>query len=282
MKLRLVLLAALLACAVPARAALTIDITYTGPSQFQSFFDDAADTWEGLLQGYQDGAIAGVSSGSSYAGMPSGTPLTTVFITADLFQGQVGGLLGSAGPTEVAIDSSGFVLTTDGEMEFDSADAQNLVNQGRFDDVVLHEIGHVLGFGTLWENNNLYVLDSGEFLGANATAAWQSEFGQMGTPDVELSGGPGTANGHWDEVDDNEPTTSPLDPTGILDPFGRDLRDELMTGYLTGQTFVSQMTVNSFIDIGFMGSTLAAIPEPSSFLAMGLVFTAGTLRGRRR
>ncbi|MEO0529697.1 MAG: peptidase [Planctomycetota bacterium] len=276
------LAAVFLACALPASGAFEIEVNYTGPAQFQSFFDDAADVWESLLVDYQDGTIVAASTGSSYFTGALGPNINTVFIDATLAPDDgVGGRLGFAGPTEVVLDSSSFILASDGIMSFDDADAQNLVNQGRFDDVVRHEMGHVLGFGTLWTNNNVYVNGSGEYTGANATAVWNTEFSQGGTPDVEQSGGPGTADGHWDEVDITG-TTSPLDPTGITDAFGRDLRDELMTGFLTGQTFISQMTVASFIDIGFVGSTLAAVPEVSSVLAMGLVSAGFVGRGRRR
>ena len=43
---------------------------------------------------------------------------------------------------------------------------------------------------------------------------------------VELGGGSGTANGHWDEVEDG------ADPTGFVSNItGRDFEFELMTGW---------------------------------------------------
>lgn len=265
---------AALCIAIPANATFTIQVNYSGDPTYAPYFAAAASAWQSLLVGYQDGSIQAISSGSSYTGAFVGDPLTTVFIDANVSPiDGVGSILGSAGPTAVALDFSGFILTTDGVMTFDSADAANLDTAGLFDDVVMHEMAHVLGFGTLWEQNGVYDDDTGEFLGVNATAYWQSEFGQTGTPDVELAGGPGTANGHWNE------NTGGAGLVGISSVDG-DMRNELMTGWLNAPTFISDMTIASFIDIGFIGS-LSAIPEASSFMAMGLVFAGLGLKRRR-
>lgn len=271
----LLLLVAITSVAAPARATLTIDLNYVTPVSpaVEAIFTSAKSTWEGLLQGYQDGAIVGVSAGSSYVGQPLFTPLTSVFIDVNVAPiDGVGMVLGSAGPNAIAEDSTGFILTTDGQMTFDDADANNLITNGTFGDVVLHEMAHVLGFGTLWTDNSVYNTGSGEYTGANALSYWQSEFGQTGAlfVDVELGGGPGTANGHWNEVDNGAGLTGITDGTN-------DLRNELMTGWLNGPTFISDMTIASFQDIGFVA---AAIPEAGSFLALGLVFI-GAATGRR-
>ncbi|TWT96617.1 hypothetical protein Pla108_23860 [Botrimarina colliarenosi] len=270
----LVVFAAVCFTTAPARATLTIDVSYTGDPLFEPYFAAAATTWQNLLVGYQDGAIQAVSSGSSYIGGFVGDPLTTVYITAQVspIDGP-GMILGSAGPTEVALDAANYILATDGEMTFDSADAANLVSAGSFGNVVLHEMAHVLGFGTLWTNNNVASVGTGEFTGPNATAYWQSEFGQTGTPDVELDGGPGTANGHWNE------NLGGAGLVGITSVDG-DLRNELMTGWLNSPTFISDMTIASFIDIGFT-TIVAPVPEASGFLAMGMVFASVAAKRRR-
>jgi hypothetical protein len=163
-------------------------------------------------------------------------------------------------------------------MTFDSADVANLFAGGAWQNVILHEMAHVLGFGTLWTNNGVYVNGSGEFLGAIAASYWNSEFGQAGTPDVELGGGSGTANGHWNEVDGGGALT------GIVDSLGRDMRNELMTGWLDSNAFISDMTIASFQDIGFMG--LNAAPEPGSLLlastAVSIFGFAKLRRSRKR
>lgn len=232
-----------------------IQVNYSGDPTYQSAFDDAATMWTGLIAGYQNGVVTSRTFGSSYN---IGQTVGTLFIDASVAPiDGVGGVLGSAGPDQRITDQAGFVLATDGTMNFDSADILNLFNSGRLSAVIAHEMAHVMGFGTLWTNNGVYVNGSGEFTGAAATAKWHSEFGQTGTPNVELGGGPGTANGHWDEVDGGGGST------GILDPLGRDMRLELMTGWIGSTSFVSEMTVASFVDIGFV-----AVPEPLSSLAI--------------
>ncbi len=262
--------------ALQAGATLTIEVNYTGDPTYAPYFAAAATTWETLLVGYQDGRLLAVSSGSSYnqtPALPFGTPLSTVYITASVSDIETPGVLGSAGPTEFALDLASYILATDGEMTFDSDYAPILVGNGSFGAVVMHEMAHVLGFGTLWEANDVYDPGTGEFTGPNATAYWQSEFGQSGTPDVELGGGDGTADAHWNE------NNGGAGLVGVASVDG-DMRNELMTGWLNAPTFISDLTIASFIDIGFVGS-VAPIPEASSFVAMGLVFAGLGLKRRR-
>jgi hypothetical protein len=273
-KLAGLVLATLIASSQVAQAALIITVNYTGDPQYAAAFNTAKSTWEGLLVDYQNGIVVARTAGSSYS---IGQQVSQVFIDANVTPiDGAGGILGSAGPDERVLDQSNFVLATDGIMNFDSADVAGLFSSGQWEPVILHEMAHVLGFGTLWQNNNVYVTGTGEFLGANATAAWQSEFGQTGTPDVELAGGSGTANAHWNE------NTSGAGATGIVDQFNRDMRDELMTGWLNpGTPFISNMTVASFVDIGFTGVT--AVPEPSSWaLACLGIGAVGYARRRRQ
>lgn len=191
-------LALLGSCAV-CHAEFIINVNYSGNQAYQPFFIDAANRWQSLISGYQNGFVVGRSSGSTAT---IGTQLTTLNINASVeaIDG-VGQVLGSAGPTATIVDQLNFELASDGLMRFDIADISNLVSSNVFDDVILHEMGHVMGFGTLWTDNGVYVTGSGEFTGTTATSFWQSEFGQTGNPNVELGGGSGTRNGHWNEVD---------------------------------------------------------------------------------
>lgn len=268
--LKRVFLAFVLLLALAGRSHAGLTINYTGPAQFQGAFDSAEATWESLLIGYQGGVAVNSSFGSS---LSAGDTLTDVIITATVegIDG-VGGTLGSAGPTGVILDNLGFTLATDGRMRFDTADVENLALAGTLEAVVLHEMAHVLGFGTLWDDNNVYVDGSGEYTGAAATLEWQNDFGQSGTPDVELQGGTGTANGHWNE------NFGGSGLVGITDSLGRDMRDELMTGWLNPNSFISRMTVESFHDIGF---EVAAVPEPGSLLVLALGASVSLMRRRR-
>lgn len=166
----------------------------------------------------------------------------------------IGGVLGQAGPTAVRSPADNW-LTSEGVMEFDVADADDYLSQDLFDDIVLHEMMHVLGFGTLWD---LLGVTTGsvqggdmEFVGANAMLAYATEFGGTGGVPIETDGGSGTAGGHWDE-----------------DTFA----DEIMTGYIGGvPTYVSSMTVASFEDLGYetiwdANDPTAAIPQLDDIL----------------
>ena len=166
----------------------------------------------------------------------------------------VGGILGQAGPTSLRGPANGW-LTSEGIMEFDVADADDFLAQDLFDDIVLHEMMHVLGVGTLWDILGLTTgsVQAGnmEFVGANAMLAYATEFGGSGGVPVETDGGSGTAGGHWDE-----------------DTFG----NEIMTGYLNSEpTYVSSMTVASLEDLGYetiwdSSDPTAAIPQPDDLL----------------
>jgi len=59
-----------------------------------------------------------------------------------------GAILGSGGPRFIRTDS-GMPIT--GKMNFDTPDVDILRADGTFLGVVLHEMGHVLGIGALWE-----------------------------------------------------------------------------------------------------------------------------------
>ena len=141
----------------------------------------------------------------------------------------VGGIVGRAGPTFIRTDGS---LPVAGEMEFDSADAEILDDIGLWDDVILHEMLHTIGFGTIWDR--LGLVEGDRFNGAAATEAFADEFPGLfdgAGPFVETDGGAGTALGHWDE-----------------ESFG----NELMTGIIDSDgTYVSDMTIASLEDMGY-------------------------------
>ena len=166
-----------------------------------------------------------------------------------------GSVLGQAGPTMIRRASD---LPFRGEMEFDRADAASYDRQGLFDEIVLHEMMHALGFGTVWDRMGLTdggtTLDGLVFAGRNAAVAFGALFPGLyddGTPDrlgvpLETSGGPGTAGGHWDE-----------------NTFHR----ELMTGYLDRRAYVSGLTVAALEDMGYRtvfdaDHPLRPIPQP--------------------
>jgi hypothetical protein len=256
----LVAATALCTSALSAHATFNISFNFSGLNATQqSYFTAAESFWESAITGYQNGiSLTGFSINAQ----------------GSIIDG-VGGVLGSAGPS-AATSQGGFVLTTAGQMDFDLADINNLISLGSFTDVIKHEIAHVIGFGTLWTNNNVYINGSGQYTGASALAQFKTEFvGQSAATfvPIELGGGTGTANGHWNEVDGGGGNT------GIVDAQGRDFRNELMTGWLNAPTFTSQTTLASFQDIGY---EISLVPELDGFAMAASAFPFLVFAAARR
>jgi hypothetical protein len=188
-----------------------------------------------------------------------------------------GGVVGQAGPCLIRRQSG---LPVVGIMEFDSADMNDLERFGVLDAVVLHEMIHVLGFGTLWSYDPYFALLAGAgtadpyFVGPEAQAAFLEYDGgdeYTGNPvPVENTGGAGTRDGHWREA-----------------VFG----DELMTGYLSGSSQpLSRTTVMSLWDLGYEVNPGGAEPlallssrallreEPAAGIALGQDLRRGPIR----
>lgn len=215
----------------PSESAYNVAIEFVGTwtVALQSAFTDAADYLSTLiLADLPDAVVDDVA-------------IDDISISATLEQiDGVGGVLGSAGPRDLRFDGS--FLPSTGAMTFDSADAQNQLEIGNWETIVLHEMMHALGFGTLWGSMGLTSgsVNGGDirFTGVNATDTYQTEFANIAGSDpdsllgvpVETDGGPGTAGGHWDEFLFN---------------------DEIMTGFVDTGSFVSVMTIAAFEDMGY-------------------------------
>jgi len=148
-----------------------------------------------------------------------------------------GNVLGSAGPCFVRSSDATVLL---GTMRFDSADVAMLSADGRLGDVILHEMGHVLGIGTLWnvtvtgvsrtclQNSVTTFPGNGStdtyYNCASGLVAFDSIGGTSYTGGnrvpVENTGGAGTANGHWRETTfDSELMTGFVEAAGIPNPM---------------------------------------------------------------
>ena len=65
---------------------------------------------------------------------------------------------------------------------------------------IVHEIGHLLGLGTVWTANNL-VEDDFWYVGENGLREYRNRFGDQTFEAIPLEddGGPGSAQGHFEE-----------------------------------------------------------------------------------
>lgn len=248
-----------------------IQLSLTGftPTQ-EAIFNSAAATWESYITGYQDDLTVT-------------DRVLTISASATAIDGS-GGVLGSAGPiTGKYLLSGRFLYASTGIMNFDSADISTLESAGSLSAVILHEMAHVIGIGSLWSSSavglsgfqELYTAGSGQYTGAAALAAWRSEFGQTAATyvPVELGGGAGTANSHWDESDGGG-------NTGIVSNItGRDFKYELMTGWLNSPAYISTVTLGSFRDLGY---TVNVVPEPGTVLFAFAICGVAVCRLKRR
>ena len=189
----------------------------------------------------------------------------TIFVTIEPIDGPFG-VLGQAGPCFIRDPG---VLTVIGRMQFDVEDIELLESEGSLEAVILHEMGHVLGFGTLWDVVGLLAdpsepdpeppLADTHFTGAQAIAAFDaaggSDYPGAKVP-VSNLGGAGTVNSHWrDEVFDSE----------------------LMTGFLNdGFNPLSAITIRSLQDMGYTVNATGA----DAYTLNPALRIAGERRGR--
>jgi hypothetical protein len=158
--------------------------------------------------------------------------------------------------------------------------SQALSYYNEFFSVVCHEMGHVLGIGSLWNGTTRYLFINNKatdltkylsqnrvlegttshpkYIGPAGLAAWRSEIsGQenaeyIPVEEYELTettmwGSNGTGGVHWNEEDGGSLLT------GLFDKKGRDIRDEFMTGWSAiDLAWIGRFTLASLEDIGYI------------------------------
>jgi hypothetical protein len=233
--------------ATGAAAAYHIDVRFpvvTTPAR-QATFTAAASTWESLIFGDVPNVTVNVPANQCIDGQPAIHETVDdiiIFAILDSIDGP-GKILGRAGPC--FIRSLGR-LPLVGVMQFDTADVANLEASGAFALVIEHEMGHVLGYGTIWGDLNLLVGEGGSdphLIGAQALAAFDRSGGLnynlgakvpvencVGFP--QNTCGQGTQDAHWRESIFN---------------------NELMTGFLdSGGNPLSVVSTASMGDLGYL------------------------------
>lgn len=235
-----------------------------GSTVVRNAFIQAAARWRSIILGHVHNVPVTLGPGSCTDWTPAiNEVISDVIIFARITDiDGPGNILGQAGP---CFANTATRLPLFGIMEFDEADMEMLVANGTLTDVVLHEMGHVLGIGTLWNyQRNLLVGMGGSdpyFVGANGRDAFSFinnlTYSGNAVP-VENSGGPGTRDSHWRESV---------------------LLQELMTGWISrGENPLSRVTVGSLADMGYTVNINAADPFTiSAMLRYAFPFVAGEL-----
>lgn len=197
------------------------------------------------------GFPANFTNVSQCPGGPTGQPDFTestipgVIIYASV--GPIDGLgrqLGSAGPCLIRPAASQYKPAL-GLMRFDEVDLPGLVATGRLDAVILHEMLHVIGIGTVWTQNS-FLLNGGtadaRYTGSRAREACANLNG--GTTScatnvpVHSADGVGSADSHWREST---------------------FTTELMTPFIgSGGAPYAAMTIESLGDFGYTVNLNAA------------------------
>ncbi len=240
------------ASAAAIQSAYKIEVRFQGgltPAQ-KNAFKAAADRWSKVIIGDVPSVIVNGEVIDDLLIIAQGVPIDGP-----------GGILGQAGPTHLRPASAGVnaFLPARGIMSFDTADLAQMQANGTLVDVITHEMGHVIGIGTIWKLKGLLAgagTPNPTFTGANA----KREYGVLkGTGPtvvpVENTGQPGTRDSHWRESV---------------------FRNELMSGFIAGPNNpISKMTVASLKDLGYVvnlnGAEPYALPNLMAMAEAGLV-----------
>lgn len=213
------------------RYNITLKFAPGSSASVQNAMRTAAARWEKVitqgLPSYRANIRAG-SCGSNAAYV--GTIDDLLVFTGNTDIDGPGGILAQSGPCSIRSASG---LTTYSTLVFDTADLGQFSSQ--LADIAVHELGHSLGIGTLWQRFGLVSGIGGSnptYQGGNGLREYRAVGGTLSSVPVENQGGPGTAGGHWREST---------------------FKTELMTGYLNSGVFnpLSRMSVGSLQDMGY-------------------------------
>jgi hypothetical protein len=238
----------------------------TVPPEIMAAAQQAAARWERLITTELPATEVSLGPGECANGVPAVHHVTTglvIYVAAQKIDGQRG-VLAYAGPCIVRDANSGG-LPSVGTMTIDLDDIPLLTGStgALAADVVAHEMGHVLGIGTLWYGDTpttkFVRTNDGDlrFDGAAASAAAVRLGMQSALADgvaIEDAGGIGTAGGHWRE---------------------RVFQGELMTGYVgTAPNPLSIVTVQSLRDLGYAVTEAGADIVSPATIAGGPAFAS--------
>lgn len=240
------------ASAAAVQSAYKIEVRFMGglTTKQKAAFKTAADRWTKIIVGDLPTVMVG------------GEPIDDLLIEAKgIFIDGPGGILGQAGPTNLRPANAGVhaFLPAKGIMQFDTADLAEMEADGTLVDVITHEMGHVIGIGTIWEEKGFLqgaLTANPTFTGSKAKKAFGALKGKGPTVvPVENTGGDGTRDSHWRESV---------------------FKNELMSGFIAGpDNPLSKLTVACLQDLGYKVNASAA--EPYTLPNLQLIAERGLL-----
>jgi hypothetical protein len=153
---------------LPSTGAFDIDIHFHGDSAYRLFFDAAAACWEQIITADLPDDVS-----VEYGAIDD----VRIDVTVDAIDG-LDGVLAGATWDDLRFDSW---MPIHGVISIDSSDLSPMTSDGTLLSVIIHEIGHVLGLGSLWGLLGLtdsfgyvgeYALDAYRQLSGNASASF--------------------------------------------------------------------------------------------------------------
>lgn len=229
---------------------ISVDLSQVDPAAIATI-QQAEAVWEARIQAYSTEVPRALRD-----------QLSSLFIGAVVAPiDGVDGILGFAGPdgiVDIDTDLRPYSIAVTASMTFDLDDFPSMEADGILLSVVVHEMGHAMGFGTLFAGNDLI----GPTAGVGTTNYINGRYAidgfrrDLGNPVVsfiplEQRGGAGTALGHWADL-----------PPFFNQVFTPAFTKEIMTGFAcdldpdTGEVvcapnFISNATWGAFADMGF-------------------------------
>lgn len=214
---------------------LTLQILGSPAAGVVSAINGAASRWQSAITGDLPDINLNIPAGACGVGHAavSGTVDDVIMFVEIVTIDGAGGTLGSAGP---CVTRSGG-LPVLGAIRLDVADVTTLLGNGHLTEVLVHEMGHVLGLGTFWVSRG-HVSGAGGadplYTSPSGVAQYQALGGTYpgGVP-VENTGGSGTRDAHWREAN---------------------LGTEIMTGWINygSANPLSRITIGALADLGYV------------------------------
>ena len=208
-------------------------------ANYHQYFIDAADIWESIIVG----DLADIINNN-------GEAVDDLSIDITSFEEQ-SNVLGWAGPSQIrVVDAQTLGLPTNGLMGLNVVHMDQMIDDDTLTSVIAHEIGHILGLGTLWQDFdagdqfvdgpwNQYgkgdlVENQFEYVGTNALEAYSEQTGKdelfVPLENGDSAPGAGSVGSHWSETV---------------------LGSELMTPIANGDLQLSSVTEGALADLGY-------------------------------